>query len=517
MQKAMRILHSIQAFLVRIPIRLRLTLVSLGLLTLLLGSLGVVILITAEKALYIRAAVDLRNDVRLATNDVKGHPLMPSESFNPIATSLPHEFLITSRIITQKLASSTDDATILSCQGTFITSGNDPPFTPAHVKLSFAQIQSLADSQQDVNDYLITKDTQGHRQLVVIVSLAQQNHTIALLQVSTPTQDTDDFITTLRLVLIIGGIGALSLAAAVTFPLIAAALYPLVEMERTSRRIADGELWLRLNTALPNDEIGNLAESFNQMVARLEKTFQQQERFVANVSHELRTPLTALGGSLEMLLIGADNGDIETSRRLTRGMYAEVQRMHRLVEDLLVLAQLDEDRIALREDTINMSELIDRVYDQAQQLAHGQHITYNVNTHSLYARADIDKLQQVLLIIIDNALKFTTTTYGQIDILAYNEGRETIIVEVHDNGRGIPTDDLPHVFERFYRVDQARSRQPQQVGGNGLGLAIAKELIEAQGGTIMLNSKLAQGTTVTLRLRTVPSTNTPQQLPASKS
>jgi two-component system OmpR family sensor kinase len=362
---------------------------------------------------------------------------------------------------------------------------------------------------------LITKDTQGQRQLVVIVSLAQQNHTLALLQISTPTQDTDDFITTLRLVLLIGGIGALSLATAVTFPLIAAALYPLVEMERTSRRIADGELWLRLNTALPNDEIGDLAESFNQMVARLEKAFQQQERFVANVSHELRTPLTALSGSLEMLLIGADNGDIATSRRLTRGMYAEVQRMHRLVEDLLVLARLDENRIALREDHINLAEIVTRVYDQAQQLAHGQYITYDVNTHSLYAQADTDKLLQVLLIIIDNALKFTTT-YGQIEILAYNEGQETIVIEVRDNGRGIPKNDLPHVFERFYRVDQARSRQPQQVGGNGLGLAIAKELIEAQGGTIMLNSDITSGTTVTLRLRAVPSTDTPRQSQASK-
>jgi two-component system OmpR family sensor kinase len=524
----MRILHSIRTCIIRIPIRLRLTLVSLGLLTILLGSLGIVILITAEKALYIRAAVDLRNDARLATNDIKAHPpqsstknfdptatLLPSEHFNPTTAPLSPQFTSRAAIITQKLVSSTDDAIIFSCQGKFIASGNDPPFTPAHVKLSLAQIQRLANNQQDANDYLITNDVQGQRQLVVIISLAQQNHTLALLQISTPTQDTDDFITTLRLVLLIGGIGALSLAAAVTFPLIAAALYPLVEMERTSRRIADGELWLRLNTALPNDEIGDLAESFNQMVARLEKAFQQQERFVANVSHELRTPLTALSGSLEMLLIGADNGDIATTRRLTRGMYAEIQRMHRLVEDLLVLARLDENRIALREDHINLAEIVTRVYDQAQQLAHGQYITYDVNTHALCARADTDKLLQVLLIIIDNALKFTTT-YGQIEILAYNEGQEIIIIEVRDNGRGIPKNDLPHVFERFYRVDQARSRQPQQVGGNGLGLAIAKELIEAQGGTIMLNSDITAGTTVTLRLRAVPSTDTPQLSQASK-
>jgi signal transduction histidine kinase len=217
-----------------------------------------------------------------------------------------------------------------------------------------------------------------------------------------------------------------------------------------------------------------------------------------------------LGGSLEMLLIGADNGDVETSRRLMRGMYAEIQRMQRLVENLLVLARLDEDRLMLREDAVNMQELLDIVYNQAQQLAHGQQIMCAVDTHTLCAKVDADKLQQVLLIIIDNALKFTAE-YGQIKILAYNKGQEAIIVEVHDNGRGIPTDDLPHVFDRFYRVDQARSRQPQQVGGNGLGLAIAKEVIEAQGGTIMISSKLALGTTVTLCLHTTPPPTTPPQ------
>jgi two-component system, OmpR family, sensor kinase len=503
--------RTIQTSLTRIPIRWRLTLISLGLLTLLLSSLGIVVLITAEKALYARAAVDLRNDVRLATNDVKGHPLMPSETFNPGTAPPPRDFMLIARTIAQKLVSSTNDATILSTNGQIIASGNDPPFTPAHVNLTHTQLYQLANNQRDPDAYLITKDTQGQRQLVVVISLAQQNHTIALLQISTPTGDTDDFITTLRLVLVIGGIGALSLATAITFPLIAAALYPLVEMESTSRRIAEGNLGLRLNTALPNDEIGELAISFNQMVAQLEKAFLQQERFVANVSHELRTPLTALGGSLEMLLIGADNGDVETSRRLMRGMYAEIQRMQRLVENLLVLARLDEDRLVLREDAINMQELIGRVYDQAQQLAHGQQISCEINTHTLCARADADKLQQVLLIIIDNALKFTTAEYGQIKILVYNKGQKTIIVEVHDNGRGIPTADLPHVFDRFYRVDQARSRQPQQVGGNGLGLAIAKELIEAQGGSIMIKSKLAQGTSVTLGLPATSPMSVPQE------
>ena len=116
---------------------------------------------------------------------------------------------------------------------------------------------------------------------------------------------------------------------------------PLVDMERTSQRIAEGALSMRLKTPVTKDEIGRLALSFNWMVAQLENAFKRQKQFVADVSHELRTPLTALSGSLEMLMIGADRGDTEASRHLAYGMYTEVQRMHRLVEDLLALTRLE--------------------------------------------------------------------------------------------------------------------------------------------------------------------------------
>ena len=177
--------------------------------------------------------------------------------------------------------------------------------------------------------------------------------------------------------------------------------------------------------------------------------------------------------------------------------------MHRLVEDLLVLTRLDEGKIVLREDTINVGTVIDKVYDQAQQLAHGQEIRREIALDIPLVRADADRLQQVLLNVMDNALKFTSAD-GCVELSAYKERQTAAIIEIRDNGKGIPPEALRHVFDRFYRADRARSRLPQSVSGNGLGLAIAKELIEAQGGTILISSIPGKGTTVTIRLCAAP-------------
>lgn len=487
----------------RIPIRWRLTLISLGVLTLLLGALGIVILLTAEKALLSNEATALRNEARLAVSGIRGHPFGITEPPGPSPGPLPPDFEPGAGVLVQKLASASANATILSPEGSVIVTGSDLSLIPPPVTLSPSLIQKTLANDSQGSTYLLVHDVQKKRQLVVLMPLVSQHHTIAILQLSTPTETIDEFITTLRFILLFGVIGALSLAITLTFPLVGAALRPLVDMERTSRRIAQGALSMRLDTPLTDDEIGHLALSFNQMVAQLEAAFKHQKQFVADVSHELRTPLAALSGSLEMLLIGADRGDIGTSRRLARGMYTEVQRMHRLVEDLLALTRLDEGKMVLREDTINVRTVIDKVYDQAQQLAHGQEICKEIAPDTPLVRVDSDRLQQVLLNIVDNALKFTPAD-GRVGLSAYREGQATVIIEIQDTGKGIAPQALPHVFDRFYRADPARSRLPQSVSGNGLGLAIAKELIEAQGGAISIRSAPGQGTTVTIRLRALP-------------
>jgi len=319
------------------------------------------------------------------------------------------------------------------------------------------------------------------------------------LQLSVPTTAIDQSVATTRLILALGILAALGIAAALTLPLINVALRPLVEMERVSARIAAGALSLRLAEPLAQDEIGRLARTFNSMMARLETAFARQKRFVADVSHELRTPLTGLGGSLEMLLLRADNGDEETARRLMSGMYSEVERMQRLVADLLALTRLDEGGTNLHVATVDVSQLINEVCEQVQGLVHGQELCYQVPPDLPALRVDIDQLRRVMLNIVENALKFTPPA-GRIEIAAYRECAEFVMLEVRDTGVGIPQAALPQVFDRFYRADPSRTRLSLQVGGSGLGLSIAKELVEAHCGTIAISSIVGEGTTVTIRL-----------------
>src|SRR5260370_26949180 len=243
--------------------------------------------------------------------------------------------------------------------------------------------------------YLLANDNLGQRELVVLHPIVLWDKSVAsnidpsnslvgyrkaLLQLSVPTTSIDQSIATTHLVLIFGILAALGIAVALTLPLINLALRPLVEMERVSARIAAGALSLRLTEPAARDEIGRLARAFNSMVARLEAAFARQKRFVADVSHELRTPLTGLGGSLEILLLGATTGDEETAHRLMSGMYAEVQRMQRLVADLLALTRLDEGRLMLHLTPVEVSPLLADVCMQMQSQVHGQRLTSHVPT-----------------------------------------------------------------------------------------------------------------------------------------
>jgi two-component system OmpR family sensor kinase len=293
-----------------------------------------------------------------------------------------------------------------------------------------------------------------------------------------------------------------------------AALRPLVAMERASRRIAAGALSLRLEEPPTHDEIGRLARAFNSMVAQLEAAFARQKQFVGDVSHELRTPLTALGGGLEMLLMGADRGDPTATRRLLRSQYAEVERMRRLVEDLLTLARLDEGHTVLRPETLDVAPLLNDIVDEAERLTTGQTLRRDIAPDLPLVSADRDRLRQVLLVLLDNAVKYTPGP-GTITLAARRASNGGLRLDVRDTGMGIPSGDLPHVFERFYRVDPARERTEAR-SGSGLGLAIAKSLVEAQGGAIAIESTPGSGTTVMITFPPAPAAVTPPLAPSEQ-
>jgi two-component system OmpR family sensor kinase len=488
-------LHSFQALNRYLGIRWRLALVSLGLFLLLLGLVSLLLSIATEQALLSNSEASLRDQALIAVKSLHTHPFTLSPSPGPPDGLLTPELTNSANQMLNRLSSLSTDVAILSTQGTVILSSHTLSITPPPVELAPERVLNSLNTDEG---HLLAEDSQGQRQLIVLIPLVSQQHLrVAILQLGTQLTNIDDFITTFHILLVIGGLGAFGLAIAFTFPLVGAALRPLVDIERTSRRIAAGDLSKRIETIATDDEVGRLAISFNQMVEKLEYAFQLQKRFVADASHELRTPLTALSGSLEMLLIGADQGDIQASRRLARGMYAEVQRMHRLVEDLLALTRLDEGKLKLRKEVFHVQSIVESVSQQAQQLAHGQIIRTSIAPSTPPIYADRDKVQQVLLNIVGNSLKFTPSG-GTIELMVFLAERHTVAITVRDTGQGISPEALPYVFDRFFRADSARSRPLPHKNGNGLGLAIAKELIEAQRGTIRIESMLGKGTTITI-------------------
>jgi two-component system OmpR family sensor kinase len=493
----------------RLPLKWRLALASFGLLAVLMAGLGALVSATQERAMLGNQANSLRQTALLVTGS-HGPPATPSAP--PPVGPFPPDSLGFVDTLVHQLTGPGTRAIVLGPDGSVIDSDSNDPSAPSQVVASGGAIKNALTTAQSANAYSLVYDSSGHRQLVVLLPLIdrQTQTTVALLQLSTPTAPIDRSVTALQLTLGVGILAALAVAAALTIPLMTAALRPLVDMERVSGHIAAGNLSLRLDVPPTHDEIGRLARAFNSMVAQLEAAFARQQRFVADVSHELRTPLTALGGSLEMLLLGADRGDAAAARRLTRGMYAEVERMRRLVEDLLTLARLDEGRAGLRADVVEVGGVLNEVCDEAQQMAHGQQVRCEVVPELPPVRADADRLRQVLLNLVVNALKYTPES-GRIELAARFEGAaalagkpaDVVTVEVRDTGEGIPAEALPHVFERFYRADPARTRSSPAAGGSGLGLAIAKSLVEAQGGQIAIASMPGEGTTVTVRLPVV--------------
>jgi two-component system phosphate regulon sensor histidine kinase PhoR len=223
-------------------------------------------------------------------------------------------------------------------------------------------------------------------------------------------------------------------------------------------------------------------------VTDLRRSERLRRELVANVSHELRTPLTSIKGFVETLLAGALR-DEQNSRRFLEIIEAETNRLTKLVDDLLELSRLESKGVTFRMQPVDLGQLCRAVVDRQQPRAERSGVQLDCSAQSgVVVVADPDRVEQVLTNLVDNALKFTPEG-GHIRVRVEVRGAEAWVC-VEDTGRGIPPDDLPHVFERFYRADRSRTRTS---GGSGLGLAIAKHLVEMQGGRIWAESTPGQG------------------------
>ena len=271
------------------------------------------------------------------------------------------------------------------------------------------------------------------------------------------------------------------------------ALRPVTTLTDTARSIAQSRVFSqRVDVGVGHDELGRLAMTFNEMLASLEQAYRAQQRFVSDASHELRAPITVIQGNLELLQRHATMPAADREQAVTEA-HTESTRLARLVADLLVLARADAG-VPIRRVPVELDRLLMEVVGEARHLGHGHRL--NIETvEPAVVEGDPDRLKQLLLILTDNAIKYTPTG-GSIGV-ALRRRRGMVEFRIRDAGIGIAEEELSRVFERFYRADPARRRDP---GGTGLGLGIARWIAMQHGGSIELVSTEGEGTTATVEL-----------------
>ncbi|GAB4457944.1 MAG: ATP-binding protein [Anaerolineales bacterium] len=290
-----------------------------------------------------------------------------------------------------------------------------------------------------------------------------------------------DFRASFNEALLYAALAATIAALALSFIFSRSVVAPVLAMSRATQRIAEG----RYDERIPitgNDELAQLALRFNQMAEKLNEIESMRRRLIGDVSHELRTPLTAIKGSMEALMDGVLPANDETYQQI----YLEAHRLNRLVDDLQELSRVEARAYPLDIRSLDVPSLVQTVTKRLAPQAQSRRIALDLElTPNLPPLlADEDRAAQILTNLVSNAIQYTPEG-GRVTISAKQTGNE-IQISVRDTGIGIPPEHLPHIFDRFYRVDKSRSRQAG--GGSGIGLTIARALVEAQGGRIWVET-----------------------------
>jgi len=291
----------------------------------------------------------------------------------------------------------------------------------------------------------------------------------------------------------VGIVVSVLLASIIGFFLARKALAPVDEINRMARRITAENLDERINIEGPEDEMGRLASTLNGMIAGLERSFKQIRQFTSDASHELKTPLTVMRGEIEVALRGELTK--EEANEVLLSTLEEIDRMSSIVQKLLTLARADDERGEAALNPVRIDIVLADSLRLLEKVAAKKGVSIELaSTEALTVVADELRLSQVIANLIDNSIKYTPKE-GSVKVLLA-AGYDLAILKVIDTGVGIADEDLPHLFDRFYRVDKARTRE---MGGVGLGLSICKEIVESFGGAIEVESELGKGTIFTVR------------------
>lgn len=334
-----------------------------------------------------------------------------------------------------------------------------------------------------------------HAQHILLVglttSIAGHGYVLEIGTTITPVE------TALRklIVTLLLGLPVLVIIAAVGGALLVRrALRPVEVMRGTAEQISFGKLRQRLPLTHSGDAIDQLAQTLNQMLDRLDQAYQQATRFSADASHELRTPLTILRSEMESIL--HERTLTEALREHLASLLEEAERLSAIVESLFSLARLDAGEARISHETFDLAELARTTFEQMQLLAEDKHLVIQVEApQPVLVSGDAARLKQVIVNLLDNAIKYALPG-GRITLEVRAEGGKAVL-RVQDNGIGIAAEDLPHVFERFYRADKVHSRSVQ---GAGLGLSIVQAICQAHAGSVTATSEPGIGTTLSVHL-----------------
>ena len=328
---------------------------------------------------------------------------------------------------------------------------------------------------------------------MVTIPIMDNKKVTSIVQVGTSLEDFDETMRRLLIILIIGIPTSVSVTIGVGYFMAKKALQPVDKIRRAAVKISSRNLEEYIDIGARRDELGKLAQTFNEMISRLRDAFQRINQFSIDVSHELKTPLTILKGATEVALRKDREG--EEYKQLLVSHLEEIDRMAQIIDDLLLLSKADTGKVLLNVDEVEIKDLILEVYMDMKLFAEKKHVELVVSAlQDAKLKGDELKLRRMLWNIVDNGIKYTPTG-GKVDISSATDNGY-VRINVRDTGVGIGDGDIKYIFDRFYRADRARQRE----SGTGLGLSISKWIAEAHKGGIEVESRPFSGSLFSIKL-----------------
>lgn len=355
-------------------------------------------------------------------------------------------------------------------------------------------LQPFIESSQETTvekDHTVEDDWRNQPYIITVSAIDQNGTPIGYVYMFQETESIHALIDRLNRHFLLAGIIALTLTFIIIFFLTRALTTPLLKMKEATFQISKGNFSVTL-PHLGNDELGELAQSIELLAQDLNYLKKERNDFLASISHELRTPLTYIKGYADILM--TRKWKEEDNNKYLKIIVDETNRLSSLIQDLFSLAKIDKNTFVIQKQHISLHYLLQKIettYSPAFQQKEMKLIIHCPD--NTYLLADPSRLEQIIINLLDNAMKYSFDDSETHIKVMVKKDITTIIIQ--DNGIGIPEEDLPYIFHRFYRVDKSRTRLS---GGTGLGLAIVQELMHAQGASINVQSKLGEGTTFTL-------------------